>query len=64
MKSRHPLALLGIDSFAGRADEDELFRTHPKFCDRAAVLHGVATGDAQHSRCPCRIEERTFEGGS
>jgi hypothetical protein len=33
---------LCIDPFAGRADEDELFRTHSKSCERAEMLHRVA----------------------
>jgi hypothetical protein len=28
---RHPLNFLCIDRFAGRANEDELFRAHSKF---------------------------------
>ena len=40
---------LCIDPFAGRADEDELFRTHSKSWERAEVLHGVAAREAHDS---------------
>jgi len=40
---------LCIDLFAGRANEDELFRTHSKFWDRAKVPHGV-TARGAHER--------------
>ena len=35
-----------IDPLARRAEEDELFRTHSKFGDRAEQLHGVAAREA------------------
>jgi hypothetical protein len=37
---------LCIYSVVGRADEDELFRTHSKFWNRAELLHGVAAREA------------------
>jgi hypothetical protein len=40
---------LCIDPFAGRADEDELFRAHSKSWERAEVLHGVAAREAHDS---------------
>jgi len=35
-----------IDTFAGRADEDELFQTRSKLWDRSEMLHGVAARGA------------------
>jgi hypothetical protein len=35
-----------VDPLARRAEEDELFRTHSKFGDRAEQLHGVAAREA------------------
>ena len=40
---------LCLDPFAGRADEDELFRTHSKSWERAEVLYGVAAREAHDS---------------
>jgi hypothetical protein len=47
---------LCIDSIAGRADEDELFRTHSKLWDRAEV--SAVVGDEVYVR-PIRTVARS-----
>jgi hypothetical protein len=54
---------LCIDLFAGRADEDELFRTHAKFWERAEVLHGVAAREANESTRTVEYWVRMIDGG-
>ena len=54
---------LCLDAFAGGADEDELFRTHSKFCDHAEVLHGVAAREAHESAPAVGYRLRAFDGG-
>jgi hypothetical protein len=54
---------LCFDIFTGRADEDELFRTHSKFWDRAEVLHSVAAATAQNGRRALDYKGRAFDGG-
>ena len=53
---------LCIDLFAGRADEDEFFRTHSKFWERAEVLHGVAARGAHESARAVEYCVRAFDG--
>jgi hypothetical protein len=54
---------LCIDSFAGRADEDELFQTHSKSGERAEVLHGVAAREAHDSARTVGYSVRVFDSG-
>ena len=60
---RDPLNSLCINLFAGRANEDELFRAHSKFWDRAEVLHGIAAGEAHYGRRAVAYSGRAFDGG-
>jgi hypothetical protein len=54
---------LCFDLFAGRADEDELVRTHSKFWDRAEVLHGIAAREAHESARAVGYWVRAFDDG-
>jgi hypothetical protein len=54
---------LCIDPFAGRADEDELFRTHSKSCERAEMLHRVAAREAHDSARAVGYSVRVFDSG-
>jgi hypothetical protein len=55
--------LLCFDVFAGRADEDEFFLTHPKLRDRAKMFHRVAARGHTRIRVLSRIErERSTMG--
>jgi hypothetical protein len=53
--------LLCLDPFAGRAGENELFRTHSEFWKCAEVLHGVAATEAHDSACTLGYSERAFD---
>jgi hypothetical protein len=61
---RHADEFLCIDSFAGRADEDELFQTHSKSWERTEVLHGVAAREAHDSACTVGCSGRVFDSGN
>lgn len=50
-------------SFAGRANEDELFRTCSKFWDGAEVLYGLAAREAYYGWRVVRYSGRVFNGG-
>jgi hypothetical protein len=54
---------LCIDPFAGRADEDELFRSHSESCERAEVPHGVAAREAHDGARAVGYSVRVFDGG-
>jgi hypothetical protein len=54
---------LCIDLFAGRADKDELFRTHSKFWERAEMLHGIAAREAHESARAVKYRVRVIDGG-
>jgi hypothetical protein len=64
MRSRHRFTFLCINPIAGRTGEDESFRTHSKFCDRAEVFHRVAAGDTQHGPRPIGYGGQGFDRGS
>jgi hypothetical protein len=59
----HVYNLLCLDPFAGRADEDELFRTHSKFWKCSDVLHGVAATEAHDSARTVGYSVRAFNSG-
>jgi hypothetical protein len=54
---------LCVESFAGRANEDERFPARSKFRDCAEVLHGVAAREAHQGRRVTRYWGRAFDGG-
>ena len=61
--SRRLLAFLGIDRFAGGAEEHELFLTYSVFCDRAEMFHGVAASEADKSARTDGYWDRAFVWG-